>query len=110
LTYPIERTKTQARSFLYLGSLSENVAVTGRIKIFGKSCSASLKLKMSDRAGEIISSTQNKLFFQNSSQFSLLLTGKNPAYLLLDVLKHNKDDLINGCTLEINPIIVSSHQ
>ncbi|HCF26792.1 MAG TPA: hypothetical protein DEV81_06190, partial [Cyanobacteria bacterium UBA11049] len=59
LTYPIERAKTQARSFLYLGSLSENAVVTGRIKIFGKSCSASLKLKTLDRKGEIISTTKN---------------------------------------------------
>ena len=110
LTYPIDLTKTQAISFLYLGRLSENVVVTGRIKTFGKSCSASLKLKMIDRKGEIISSTQNQLFFQNSSQFSLLLTGKNPAYLLLDVLNYNKDDLINGCTIDINPIILSSRQ
>lgn len=108
LTYPIERTKTQAISFLYLGRLSENVAVTGRIKSFGKSCSASLNLKMIDRKGEIISTTQNKLFSQNSSQFSLSIAGKNPAYLLLDVLNYNKNDLINGCTIDINPIVVSS--
>ena len=110
LTYPIERTKTQARSFLYLGSLSENAVVTGRIKTFGKSCSASLNLKMIDRTGEIISTTQNDFFYQNSSAFSLWLTGKHPAYLLLDVLNYNKDDLINGCTIDINPIVVSSRQ
>ena len=110
LTYPIERTKTQARSFLYLGSLSENAVVTGRIKTFGKSCSASLNLKMIDRTGEIISTTQNDFFYQNSSAFSFWLTGKHPAYLLLDVLNYNKDDLINGCTIDINPIVVSSRQ
>ena len=108
LTYPIERTKTQARSFLYLGSLSENAVVTGRIKTFGKSCSASLNLKMIDRKGEIISTTQNEFFSQNSPAFSLSITGKNPAYLLLDVLKYNKNDLINECTIDINPIVISS--
>lgn len=106
ITYPVEQTKTQTHSFLYLGSLAENPAVTGRIKIYGKSCSASLKLKLVDRKGEIISTTENKLLPQ-SSEFSLSISGKNPTYLLLDVTTSNKNDLINKCTLEINSLSVS---
>jgi len=63
---------------------------------------------MIDRKGEIISTTQNELFSQNSSQFTLSIAGKNPAYLLLDVLNYNKNDLINECTIDINPIVISS--
>ncbi len=110
ITYPIERTKKQARTFLYLGTLPEDAEVTGTVKFFGIRCGTSLNLKMLNQEGNIISSTKNELFDENSSKFSLSITGKNATYLLLNLLNYDKDDLINECTLELNSLVVSSQK
>lgn len=108
LTYPIERTKKPARSFLYVEML-ENAEVTGKVKFSGKHCGTSLDLKMLNQVGNIVSSTKNELF-DNSSKFRLSITSKNANYLLLNLLKYDKDNLINECTIELNSLIVSSHK
>ncbi len=110
LTYPIEPSKKQVRSFLYLGSLLENAEVTGTVKFFGKHCGTSLDLKMLNQEGNIISSTKNKFFDENSSKFRLSITNNNASYLLLNLLSYDKNNLINQCTLELNSLVVTSHK
>lgn len=107
LTYPIERTKKQA-TFLYLGTLRANAAVTGKVKFYGDRCGASLNLKMLNKEGNIVSSTKNELFV-DSSKFELTITG-NATYLLLNIHKYDIDDSSNQCTLELNSLVVSSHK
>ena len=106
LTYPIERTKKQARSFLYLEML-ENAEITGTVKFLGKHCGTSLDLKMLSQEGNIINSLKNELFNENSSEFRLSITSNNASYLLLNLLSYDKDNLINQCTIELHSLVVS---
>ena len=107
LSYPID--KSQTKSFLYLGSLLENTQVTGKVKFDGDRCTTSLNLKMLNQEGNIIGSIKNE-FFSDSSKFTLSITGKNQTYLLLNLLKYDRDELINECTRELNSLVVSSHK
>ncbi len=110
-TYPIGSTKIQATSFLYIGSLPEHAAVTGTVNFLGEHCDrASLGLTMLNQSGHIVSTRKNEIFSQNSFNFRLSIAGQNPAYLWLDILKSDKNDLINACTLEINSLAVSSYK
>lgn len=108
-TYPIERTKKQAKSFLYLEML-ENAEITGTVKFSGNHCGTSLDLKMLSQEGNIISSTKNELFNENSSKFRLSITNNNASYLLLNLLNYDKDNLINQCAIELNSLVVSPHK
>lgn len=106
-----DRTKNPASSFLYLGSLPEKAEVTGAITYLDKPCvSSSLRLTMFNSEGQIISSTAAKYSPQDSSNFRVPISGKNSAYLLLDVLTYDKNDAVNFCTLEITSLAVSKQK
>lgn len=106
-----DRTKTPASSFLYLGSLPEKAEVTGAMTYLDKPCvSSSLRLTMFNKEGQIVSSTAAKYSPQDSSNFRVPISGKNSAYLLLDVLTYDKNDAVNFCTLEINSLAVSKQK
>jgi hypothetical protein len=94
-------------SFLYLGSLPENVEVTGTV-MFRNNCAqkSSLRLTLLNQRADTISSIENQYSPDNSSRFKLAIRGQNPAYLLLEVLRDNKNDLIDDCALEINSLAV----
>jgi hypothetical protein len=110
-TYPVKPTKRLPVSFLYLGTVPEHAEITGTVNFFGSTCvGASLNLSTSDRVGQTISTTGNRYFTHSFSKFRLSITGQNPAYLLLNVLGYNKNDLINECTVEINSLAVSPHK
>ncbi len=102
------RTKNSASSFLYLGSLPEKAEVTGAITYLDKPCvSSSLRLTMFNKEGQIISSTATNYSPQDFSNFRLPISGKRPAYLLLDVLNYDKNNAVNSCTTEISSLAVS---
>lgn len=108
VTHPSDRTKQQTTSFLYVGTLPETAKITGRMTFLDNRCSGlSLRAAMLDKEGKTVSSTENQYSPNNSSSFSLSIQGKDSAYLLLDVLSYDKNDLINHCTLEINSLVVS---
>ena len=110
-TYPVASAKRLPVSFLYLGTMPEHAEITGTVNFFGSTCvGASLNLSTIDRVGQIISTTGNRYFPHNFSKFRLSITSQNPAYLLLNVLGYNKNDLINECTVEINSLAVSPHK
>jgi len=100
-------TPRKVKSFLYLGALSEKVEVTGAITFLNDQCtSASLKLAMLNQAGDIANFTEVE-DLNNSSRFKLSIKGQNAAYLLLDVLSGNKNDLVDSCRIEINSLTLS---
>ena len=104
-----ERTQKPASSFLYLGSLPEKAEVTGKMAYLDKPCvSSSLQLTMLNKEGQIVSSTEAKYSPRDSSKFRVSISGKNSAYLVLDILTYDKNDAVNSCTLEINSLAVSS--
>ncbi len=106
-----DRTKNSASSFLYLGSLPEQAEVTGTITYLDKPCvSSSLRLTMFNKEGQILTSIATKYSLEDSSNFRVPISGKNSAYLLLDVLTYDKNDAVNFCTLEINSLTVSKEK
>jgi hypothetical protein len=111
VAYAQERDRTQELrySFLYLGSLPEKAEVTGAITFLGAPCvGSSLQWTMLNKEGQIVSSTENQLSPQDSSDFSLSIFGKNAAYLLLDVMNYDNKDFVNYCTIQINSLAVSN--
>ncbi|HBB34048.1 MAG TPA: hypothetical protein DDZ80_29605 [Cyanobacteria bacterium UBA8803] len=104
-------TNQSTTSFLYLGSLPEEVTVTGKVKFPDTPCvPLSLRLAMLDLDGKILSSTtttQKQYFPDDLSNFQLSIRGQNPAYLMLDVVSYDRDDAINSCKIDINSLTVS---
>lgn len=104
-----DRTQELRASFLYLGSLPEKAEVTGTITFLSAPCvSSSLQWTMLNKEGQIVSSTENQLAPKDSSDFSLSISSKKAAYLLLDVLNYDNNNFVNYCTLEINSLAVSN--
>jgi hypothetical protein len=105
------RTQELETSFLYLGSLQEKVAVTGALTFLENPCvKLSLRLSMLNKEGQIVSSLEKDYYPKDSPRFKLSMRAQNPAYLLLDVLSYDKNDLINSCTLEINSVAVATQK
>ncbi|MCP2731245.1 hypothetical protein [Limnofasciculus baicalensis] len=99
-------------SFLYLGSLPEKATVTGTVKFPDDPCvPLSIGLAMVDSQGKIVGSaqtTKKEYFSVKSSNFTLSIHGKNPAYLLLDVLSSDRDQTMNYCQIDIDSLNVSA--
>lgn len=107
LIYPNEPSKQQTTSFLYLGSLPQRAAITGRLNFFGNHCNkASLRLTLLNQTGHTVSTLVNQSFLPNSTKFHLSIAG-NAAYLLLDIMNQDQQNLTNRCTLDINFLTVS---
>jgi hypothetical protein len=103
-----ERNQGRGASFLYLGSLPENTEVTGAMTYMAKACNtSSLQLTMLNMEGQVVSSLKTKYSRKQSANFKISISGKNPAYLLLDILTYDKNDLVELCTVEIKSLAVS---
>jgi len=106
-----DRTPQIGTSFLYLGPLPEKAEVTGAITYLDNSCvTSSLRLAMLNSAGQIVSSTGSKYSPRDDSNFRLSISGKNPAYLLLDTINFDRNNLINSCTVELNSLAISDQE
>jgi len=104
-----DRTQWLGISFLYLGSVPLKTEVTGAITYLDNAClRASLRLTTLNKEGQIVSSTENLV--RDSSSFRLSISGKNSAYLLLDVETYDKNNLMNSCTIELNSLTVSAQK
>jgi hypothetical protein len=104
----VERTKGQGTSFLYLGALPEKTAVTGAMTYMDKACDRSaIQLTMLNKEGQIVSSIKTKYSRQESANFTLPISGENPAYLLLDILTYDKNDSVKLCTVQIDSLALS---
>ncbi|MGB7712212.1 MAG: hypothetical protein WBL95_22210 [Microcoleus sp.] len=111
VTHPIKNTKQIDTSFLYLGSLSEKVKITGNLNLPNKQCEGiSLRLTLWNNQGKLINSAETAYNPATSPKLNLLLEGKTPTYLLLEVLSTNKQDLTNQCQLEINNLAISTQK
>ncbi|MEG3845549.1 hypothetical protein QT971_00930 [Microcoleus sp. herbarium19] len=108
VTHPIKNTEQLDTSFLYLGSISDKPQVTGKLNLPNKKCpGVSLRLTSWNKQGKLIDSAAQNYTQANPSDLNLLVEGKNPIYLLLEVLSSEKQDLTNQCQLEINNLAVS---
>jgi|GEM_PF-371644 hypothetical protein len=108
VTHPIKNTKQIDTSFLYLGSLSEKNLISGTLNLPNKQCEGiSLRLTLWNNQGKLINSTETAYNLAVASKLNLLLEGKNPTYLLLEVLSIDKHDLTNQCQLEIHNLAIS---
>ncbi len=100
-----------ATSFLYLGSLPDKATVTGKITFPDDPCvPLSIGLAIVDRQGKIVGSaqtTKKEYFSEKLDDFTLSIHGKNPAYLLLDVLSSDRDRTMNYCKINIDSLNVS---
>ena len=110
VTQPIKNSKQLDTLFLYLGWLSEQVKITGKLSLLNKQCpGVSLQLTLWNKQGKLINSTVKIYTQTNPSDLNLSLEGKNPAYLLMEVLSSGKQDLTKQCQLEINNLAVHSN-
>ncbi|MEG4261997.1 hypothetical protein QUA19_18045 [Microcoleus sp. POL1_C1] len=108
VTHPIKNSKKLDTSFLYLGSISDKVKVTGKLNLLNKQCpGVALRLTLWDKQGKLIDSAEMAYSQKSAIDLNLLVEGKNPIYLLLEVLSSSKQDLTNQCRLEINNLAVS---
>ncbi|MGL5059161.1 MAG: hypothetical protein ACRC62_04190 [Microcoleus sp.] len=107
VTEPIQNSKNFATSFLYLGTISEKVRVTGQLNLPNPQCpGVFLRLTLWNRAGKLIDSADMVCDRTSAIDLNLLVKGKNPSYLLLEVLNRNKQDLTSQCQLEIDNLAV----
>jgi hypothetical protein len=103
-----DRSPSLNKSFLYLGSVPEKAEITGTVMSLDKPCfSVSLGAAMVNKEGQIISSTANQDFSPISS-FRITISGKNAAYLLLNVRSLDENNLVHACNLEMNSLAVSA--
>jgi hypothetical protein len=108
VTHPIKNSKKLDTSFLYLGSISDKAKVTGKLNLPNKQCPGiALRLTLWDKQGKLVDSAEMAYSQKSAMGLNLLVEGKNPIYLLLEVLSSSKQDLTNECQLEINNLAVS---
>ena len=108
VTHPIKGSKKLDTSFLYLGSISDKAKVTGKLNLPNKQCPGiALRLTLWDKQGKLVDSAEMAYSQKSAIGLNLLVEGKNPIYLLLEVLSSSKQDLTNQCQLEINNLAVS---
>lgn len=103
-----ELIQQQGTSFLYMGTLPPKTEVTGQVTSLQKPCiSLSLRLATLNQKGKVFTSTEEQYFPKGSANFELAMPTKKSAYLLLDVLSYDEDNLVNSCKIEINSLEVS---
>ncbi|MEG4330710.1 hypothetical protein QUB40_01965 [Microcoleus sp. AT9_A2] len=108
VTHPIKNSKKLDTSFLYLGSISDKVKVTGKLNLPNQQCpGVALRLTLWDKQGKLVDSAEMAYSQKSYLALNLLVEGKNPIYLLLEVLSSSQQDLTNQCQLEINNLAVS---
>ncbi|MEG4529617.1 hypothetical protein [Microcoleus sp. D2_18a_D3] len=108
VTHPIKNSKKLDTSFLYLGSISDKAKVTGKLNLPNKQCPGiALRLTLWDKQGKLVDSAEMAYSQKSAIGLNLLVEGKNPIYLLLEVLSSSQQDLTNQCQLEINNLAVS---
>ena len=110
VTHPIKNSKQLDTSFLYLGAISDKAQVTGKLNLVNKQCpGVSLRLTLWDKQGMLIDSAEMEYGAKSAINLNLSVEGKNPIYLLLEVLSSDKQDLTNQCQLEINNLSVHNN-
>lgn len=110
VTHPIKNSNKLDTSFLYLGSISDKVQVTGKLNLLNQQCpGVALRLTLWDKQGKVIDAVAQNYTQANPSDLNLLVKGKNPLYLLLEVSSSEKQDLTKQCKLEINNLAVHSN-
>ena len=108
VTHSLKNSKKLDTSFLYLGSISDKAKVTGKLNLPNKQCPGiALRLTLWDKQGKLVDSAEMAYSQKSAIGLNLLVEGKNPTYLLLEVLSSSKQDLTNQCQLEINNLAVS---
>ncbi|MEZ2235396.1 hypothetical protein [Microcoleus sp.] len=111
VTHPIKNSQQIDTSFLYLGSLSAKNTILGQLNLPNKQCQGVfLRLTLWNNQGKLINSSETVYNSTALPKLNLLVEGKNPNYLLLEVLSTNKQDLTNQCQLEINNLAISTQK
>jgi hypothetical protein len=104
-----DRTQQLGTSLLYLGPVTDQAKVSGVINYLDQACvGLSLRVAMLDTDGHIVNSTESAYRHtpQKITKFDLSVRGQDSAYLLLNILNYDQNDLVNSCTLQINPLNV----
>ena len=108
VTHSIKNSQKLDTFFLYLGSISDKAKVTGKLNLPNKQCPGiALRLTLWDKQGKLVDSAEMAYSQKSAMGLNLLVEGKNPIYLLLEVLSSTKQDLTKQCQLEINNLAVS---
>ncbi|PSB52090.1 hypothetical protein C7B67_08440 [filamentous cyanobacterium Phorm 6] len=110
VTHPIKKSNKLDTSFLYLGSISDKVQVTGKLNLLNQQCpGVALRLTLWDKQGNLINSGEMAYGGKSAIDLNISVGGKNPIYLLLEVLSNDQQDLTNQCQLEIKNLAVHSN-
>ncbi|MGB3267194.1 MAG: hypothetical protein WBA89_24970 [Microcoleus sp.] len=109
VTPPIKNSTKLDTSFLYLGAISDRAQVTGQLALLNQQCpGVALRLTLWDKQGKLIDSAKMEYGAKSAIDLNLSVGGKNPVYLLLEVLSRDKQELTNQCQLEMNNLSVGS--
>ncbi|MCW6051171.1 hypothetical protein K4039_13990 [Lyngbya sp. CCAP 1446/10] len=107
VTHPIKNSTKLDTSFLYLGAISDRAQVTGKLSLLNQQCpGVALRLTLWNKQGKLIDSAKMEYGGKSAIDLNLSVGGKNPVYLLLEVLSNDKQDLTKQCQLEINNLAV----
>ncbi|HEY9833229.1 MAG TPA: hypothetical protein V6D26_21935 [Stenomitos sp.] len=104
-----DRTQQLGTSLLYLGPVADQTQVSGSINYLDQACvGSSLRVAMLDTEGNIVSSKESAYRHtpKKITPFDLSVQSQGSAYLLLNILNYDENDLVNSCTLQINPLTV----
>ncbi|MEG3937943.1 hypothetical protein QT995_07245 [Microcoleus sp. S36b_A3] len=109
VTPPIKNSTKLDTSFLYLGAISDRAQVSGKLALLNQQCpGVALRLTLWNKQGKLIDSAKMEYGGKSAIDLNLSVGGKNPIYLLLEVLSSDKQELTNQCPLEINNLSVGS--
>ena len=89
--------------------MTDQTQVMGSINYLDQACvGSSLRVAMLDTEGNIVSSKERAYSHtpKKITPFDLSVQGRGSAYILLNILNYDENDLVNSCTLQINPLTV----
>lgn len=102
--------EASATSFLYIGKLSKQVRIIGKITYTDNGCAgASLRFDTTNQQGEVIDTAKLAHYPTDAPDFMLPLRAQNAAYLLFHISSNDKNDLNRNCLVTIEPLSIEDN-
>jgi len=116
--FSTQDTQPWTRSFLYLFPPSGKIKITGNLNFYYSFCqNVSFSVKVFDRQGKVISSTNpqefnqatNWEFFLDNNLLDISSRNKQKSYLILETLpRYRNSKTVHSCGFWLNDVEVSS--
>lgn len=107
VSHPSLQHSPNQSSFLYFGRIPDLATLTGKIQFADRRCiGLSLQLAALDRNGDGLGKRAITYSTHKTSTFSISISGKNAAFLLLNLGSYEKKENIDFCSVQINNLNV----